>query len=117
MGQKRFMRALFLILCAQGVGALVVRLAHVPLPDAVIGMVVFFGYLLIRKGPSVEAERTSDTLLCYLPLFFVPASVGVMQYGALLARHWIGLAATLTVSVLATMIVTIYSARLAGARQ
>lgn len=117
MGQKRLMRVLFLILCAQGAGALAVRFAHVPLPDAVIGMLLFFAYLVARKGPSAETERTSDTLLCYLPLFFVPASVGVMQYGALLARHWLGLAVTLTVAVLATMFVTIYTARLAGARQ
>lgn len=111
------LRSLFLILCAQGIGALAVWLLHIPLPDAVIGMLLFFAFLVSRKNVSTEIESTSDTLLRYLPLFFVPASVGVMQYGALLARHWLALAVTLAISVLATMLVTIGVARLAGAPQ
>jgi holin-like protein len=66
---------------------------------------------------SAEIESTSDTLLRYLPLFFVPASVGVMRYGALLAQHWLALALTLVISVLGTMLVTIGVARWAGAPQ
>lgn len=111
------MRPLFLILCAQGAGALAVRFGHVPLPDAVIGLLLFFLYLTNRKGVSEDVECTTDILLRYLPLFFVPASVGVMQYGALLERHWFALAVTLVLSVLATMSVTIGIARLAGARR
>ena len=111
------MRALFLILCAQGIGAVIVRLLHIPMPDAVIGLLLFFVYLVSRNGPTAEMERTSDTLLRYLPLFFVPASVGVMQYGALLADHWLGLAVTLTLSVIATMLATIYVSRWAGAHR
>lgn len=106
-----------MILGAQGIGALVVWLGHVPLPDAVIGMMLFFLYLLLNKRLSEDIETTGDTLLRYLPLFFVPASVGVMRYGDLLARHWLALAVTLTISVLATMLVTICVARLAGAPQ
>lgn len=110
------LRPLFLILVAQGIGALAVWLARVPLPDAVIGMLLLFAYLAWNKPAAPEIEPTADTLLRYLPLFFVPASVGVMQYGALLAQHWIALAATLIISVLATMLVTIGAARLAGRR-
>lgn len=108
------LRALFLILVAQGIGALAVWLARIPLPDAVIGMLMFFGYLVSQKRISAEVGATGDTLLRYLPLFFVPASVGVMQYGSLLAQHWLTLAVTLVISVLATMLVTIGVARLAG---
>jgi holin-like protein len=116
-GQNPRMRAFFLILCAQGIGALAVRFAHVPLPDAVIGLLLFFVYLVGRKGPGDAIEGTSNLLLRYLPLFFVPASVGVMQYGALLDKYWLSLTVTLSVSVVATMVVTIGVARLAGAHQ
>jgi holin-like protein len=108
------LRPLFLILFVQGLGALAVWLARLPLPDAVIGMLLLFAYLAWSKRGAAEIEPTADTLLRYLPLFFVPASVGVMQYGALLAQHWLALAITLVVSVLATMLVTIGAARLAG---
>jgi holin-like protein len=108
------LRPLFLILFVQGIGALAVWLARVPLPDAVLGMLLLFAYLACNKGAAREIEPAADTLLRYLPLFFVPAGVGVMQYGALLARHWLPLAVTLVVSVLATMLVTIGAARLAG---
>src|SRR5690242_12527554 len=111
------LRSLFLILFAQGVGALAVWLLHIPLPDAVIGMLLFFAFLVYRKNVGADIECTSDTLLRYLPLFFIPASVGVMRYGALLAQHWLALAVTLVISVLATMLVTIGVARVAGAPQ
>lgn len=108
------LRPLFLILVLQGIGALAVRLARGPLPDAVIGMILLFAYLTWNERAAADVEPTGDTLLRYLPLFFVPASVGVMQYGALLAQHWPALAVTLVASVLATMLVTIGVARLAG---
>ena len=110
------LRPLFFILVAEGIGALAVRLARVPLPGAVVGMLLLFAYLAWNERGAAEIEPAGDTLLRYLPLFFVPASVGVMQYGALLARHWLPLAVTLVVSVLATMLVTIGAARLAGRR-
>lgn len=112
------LRPLFLILCAQGAGALAVWLWHVPLPDAVIGMLLFFAYMAAAgKRLTPDVEETGDTLLRYLPLFFVPASVGVMQYGALLEQHWFALLVTLTISVAATMFVTIGVARASNVPQ
>lgn len=111
------LRPFFLILCAQGAGALAVRLLHIPLPDAVIGLLLLFVYLAAGKRPEPGTEATADLLLRYLPLFFVPASVGVMQYGALLAAHWAALLVTLTLSVAATLLVTIGVARLGGVPQ
>lgn len=73
------LRPLFFILAAQGIGALAVWLARVPLPDAVIGMLLLFAYLAWNKPAAPDIEPAADTLLRYLPLFFVPASVGVIR--------------------------------------
>lgn len=73
------------LLGCQFVGEVVVRLLGIPVPGPVLGMLVLFAVLAVRR-PAAEAAifRTSDALLKHLQLFFVPAGVGVVVYGAVL---------------------------------
>ena len=80
---------LALLLAFQLVGELVVRLTGLPIPGPVIGMVLCFGWLRWhhpREGaPSV---RAADGLVRYLPIMFVPTTVGIVAYGPQVAAQW-----------------------------
>lgn len=82
-----------------------------PVPGPLLGMVFLFsGLVLYGRGRAVDpggsVEFASLGLLKIFPLLFVPAGVGVMLHGALLAREWLVLIAVLVVSTLFSMAVT-----------
>ena len=51
-----------------------------PVPGSVLGMLMLFMTLVIRGGVSESVKQSSQNLLPYLPLFIVPASVGIVNY-------------------------------------
>lgn len=80
----------------QLVGEVIVRLLHVPIPGPVVGLVLLWGLLVWRRTPDDAAVvRTSDALLAHLQLFFVPAGVGVIAFGATLRDDGLPLALAL----------------------
>lgn len=96
---------LWLILC-QLAGELVVRLFDLPVPGAVVGMLVLFVALLVRR-PDEEATvmRAGEFLLSHLQLFFVPAGVGVVVYLTVLRDHALPLVLALVGSWLLGLLV------------
>lgn len=64
------------------------RALGVPLSGPLIGMALMFVVLCLRGGPSAEFASVARGILSNLALLFVPAGVGVVAYGALLAEHW-----------------------------
>lgn len=74
----------WLVVC-QLVGEVLVRLADVPVPGPVAGMVVLLLALEVRRRRGHDTEqaspvRAADGLLRHLQLLFVPAGVGVVAY-------------------------------------
>ena len=83
------------LLVCQLVGELVSRGLHLPVPGPVLGMIMLLIGLLVRDrdGEAPAAlSQVADALLGNLGLLFVPAGVGVVLYGPLLARNWAPLA-------------------------
>ncbi|MFZ1327223.1 MAG: CidA/LrgA family protein [Candidatus Contendobacter sp.] len=98
--------ALALLLALQLVGEAIVRVSGAPLPGPVVGMVLLFVGLRWREGLPDSLRATTETLLSHLSLLFVPAGVGIVQYGALLAEEWLAILAAVLVSTLLTVAVT-----------
>lgn len=98
--------ALTILLLFQLIGEVVVRWSGAPAPGPVVGMVLLFLLLRWRKTLPDALRATAETLLTHLSLLFVPAGVGVMQYGGLLAREWLAVAIALVLSTLITLAVT-----------
>ncbi|PJE17630.1 MAG: hypothetical protein CK429_06150 [Mycobacterium sp.] len=88
------------------VGELISRFLPFALPGPVIGLVILFTGLCIYRCPIAELDTVADRLLANLALLFVPAGVGVVSYGALLAREWLPIVVALVGSTVATIIVT-----------
>jgi holin-like protein len=90
------------LLACQLAGEVVVRLTDAPVPGPVVGMVLLFALLQLRRGgeqPSVV--RVADLLLRHLQLLFVPAGVGIVAYGAVLRHDALPIAVALLGSWLA----------------
>ena len=78
----------------------------IPIPGAIIGMVLLLGYLMLRGYVSRPLAETSGKLFPYLPLLLIPASVGVIQYGTLLEKEGIAVLAALVISLVISFIAT-----------
>lgn len=93
------------LLACQFVGEAVVRALDVDVPGPVVGMVVLFVLLQLRRsGDDATVVRAAGGLLEHLQLLFIPAGVGVVVYldeirddavplvSALLVSWFVGLA-------------------------
>ena len=100
------LRYLTLIFGCQLIGEIITRLARLPIPGPVIGMVILFCWLIARQKMPSDLETTGGFLLRHLPLLFVPAGVGIINYLDLLARSWAPLAAAILIGTVVTIAVT-----------
>tara|TARA_B100001179_G_scaffold232553_2_gene225920 strand:+ start:2303 stop:2680 length:378 start_codon:yes stop_codon:yes gene_type:complete len=106
-----------LLLACQFAGELIARGLTLPIPGPVIGMVILLIGLSIRGKVPKSLRTTGEGLLRYLTLLFVPAGVGLMVHGRLIADDWLAIAATLVLSTALTLAVTAWvMARLAARR-
>jgi holin-like protein len=109
-------RGFFILLAFQLVGEVAARELALPAPGPVIGLALLVVALSLyqRWRPRDEdALAASDLgqaargLLAALPLLFVPAGVGVVQYLGLLREQGLALAVALVVSTVATLLATV----------
>lgn len=97
---------LTLILACQIAGEVVAKVARIPVPGPVIGMVILFCGLLLRRGMPEGLEASGGFLLRILPLLFVPAGVGIVTHLDVLTRSWAAFAGAVVVGTAATIAVT-----------
>jgi putative effector of murein hydrolase LrgA (UPF0299 family) len=97
----RMLAAFVSLLVCQLAGEALVRIAALPVPGPVVGMMLLFALLLMRAPLPKETGGTADGILQHLSLLFVPAGVGVVQHLTLLGGEGVRL---LIVVVLGTVI-------------
>lgn len=78
-------------------------LFDLPLPGSIIGFLLLFIALLLKIYPLKWIESGAQFLLAFLSLYFIPATVGVIQYGELFAGKGLWLIVIASVSTLLTM--------------
>lgn len=103
------LETLVILLGFQLLGEAITYALHWPIPGPVLGMVLLFVFLCWRKAVPEFLERDVPHLLFYLPLLFVPAGVGVIQFLGLLQQHAFALGFVL---LAATLITLVFSAAL-----
>jgi holin-like protein len=95
-----------LLLVYQTIGEVLVHTLNLPIPGPVVGMLMLFITLAVRKSVSQELRDTSQGLLQHLSLLFVPAGVGVMAHFTRISDEWLPLLVALLVSTVLTISVT-----------
>jgi holin-like protein len=78
--------AAFLVLAACDIaGRVLVWALAIPVPGTVVGILLLLGGILVLRRVPEPLRETAEFLLAHLNFFYIPAGVGVMGYGALLA--------------------------------
>ncbi|MFU8895208.1 MAG: CidA/LrgA family protein [Gammaproteobacteria bacterium] len=98
------LQGLTLIFLCQLAGETLVRLLGVPIPGPVAGMVILLLGLVVAGGIPAGLRRAGHGLLTYLPLFFVPAGVGLVAHGSRLRSDWFPILLAIVGSTLLTMV-------------
>lgn len=79
---------------------------NLPLPGSIIGFLLLFAALLLKIYPLRWIESGAQFLLAFLSLYFIPATVGVMQYGDVFTGKGLWLIVIVMFSTLLTMAVS-----------
>jgi holin-like protein len=101
-----FLNGVTLLLIYQLLGEISVMLLRIPVPGPVLGMVMLFLTLMLRRGSSESLDSASSGLLGHLSLLFVPAGVGMMVHFDRIVSEWLPISIALVLSTVITMAVT-----------
>lgn len=98
------LRGLTLLLLCQSAGEAVSRLAYVPLPGPVIGLLPLWLLLQLpaARGPVAAA---AEPLLQHLSVLFVPVGVGVITHLGLIGQYGGRMLAVIVLSTWAGLVV------------
>lgn len=90
----------------QLLGELVVHVFSLPLPGALVGMLLLFAGLLFHGRVPDALVRTGSTLLQHLMLLLVPSVAGVMMHFGRVAKEWQPFLIACVVGAAVTLVVT-----------
>ena len=87
------------------IGESIASLLKLPLPGSIVGLILLYLCLHFKVIPEKYIKLGAGFLLAILPLFFIPATVGVIQYPEFLSGKGITLVLIVMVSTLLTMFI------------
>ncbi|OED31581.1 CidA/LrgA family protein [Planococcus maritimus] len=85
------------------IGEAIQALLQLPMPGSIIGFLLLFGALLLKIYPLEWIDAGATFLLSFLSLYFIPATVGVVDYGPLFSGRGVWLLPIVSISTLITM--------------
>ncbi len=104
----KYLRQLMIILATYFAGQILQTLFHLPIPGAVIGLILLF--LALQAG-VIKVEMIEDVcefLLSNMSFLFIPAGVGLMTSFEILKGKWLAFGVILVISTLLVWIVAAY---------
>ncbi|WP_342549298.1 CidA/LrgA family protein [Paenibacillus sp. FSL P2-0089] len=97
-------------------GGYLQELLHLPIPGSIVGLLLLFVLLLLKIVPVKLIENGSSFILAYLPMFFIPATAGIMNHLDIFSGRGLLLIGILVISSVLTMVVTAHSSQWIAAR-
>ncbi|MEZ8143561.1 antiholin LrgA [Enterovibrio norvegicus FF-33] len=91
------------------VGSLLTQLLHLPIPSSIISMLLLFVSLTTGIVPGRWVKDACTVLITIMPLFFIPASMGLMDHFHLLITDSMPL---LGATILSSTVVLIVMAKI-----
>ena len=111
------LRGLTTLVLFQLLGSMLSALLLPMLPGAILGMLLLFVFLMLRREVGEPLSVAANSLLRYLPLLLVPPAVGIMVQWPLIVAELPAIAAALGLSLLVGIPLTGWLLqRLAGSR-
>ncbi|EJQ14575.1 holin-like protein CidA 2 [Bacillus cereus BAG3X2-1] len=94
------------------VGVWIQEVFHLSMPGSLIGMLILFLLLSTRIVPLKWFEIGAEKLIVFLPLFLIPSTTGLMEYGSFLLSKGSIMFFLVVVSTLVTLIISGYVSQL-----
>lgn len=101
-----------MIILLSWTGELLNKGLGIPIPGAIIGMVLLTLLLTLKIIKLPQVEEGADKLLSVLALFFVPLFVKLLEIGPILANYGGKLVILLVTTTILVMVVTAFTAKL-----
>jgi holin-like protein len=98
----------FTILLLFNFAGLILHAIGVPLPPAVLGLILFSAALFTGAVKMRWVEPASDFLLKNLLLFFIPAVAGIVAFVPELRKEWLPISGALLASTVCSAVVAGY---------
>ncbi|MEC1681493.1 CidA/LrgA family holin-like protein [Bacillus mojavensis] len=86
------------------IGEALQHLFHLPISGSIVGLVLLLICFALRIVPVAIIEDGAGFLLSFLPLLFIPAMTGVMNYPSLVSLNGLMLLITFVLSTIFTII-------------
>lgn len=99
-------KQLGIILTILWIGQLISKYFNLPIPGAVLGMIILFVLLMFKVIKINQIQYITDILLENLPLLFIPAGVGIINEFSSLKGNLIKLSIVLIITTVIIMVVT-----------
>lgn len=101
-----FINGITVLLIYQLVGEVSVLYLKLPVPGPVMGMILLFVTLLIRRKTPESLNTAASTLLSHLSLLFIPAGVGMMVHFERIGNEWLPISLAIILSAAITIVAT-----------
>lgn len=85
---------------------------HLSMPGSLIGMLMLFLILSTRILPLKWFEEGAEKLILFLPLFLIPSTTGLMEYGSFLFSKGSVTFLLVVASTVVTLVVSGYISQL-----
>ncbi|WP_029333206.1 CidA/LrgA family protein [Exiguobacterium oxidotolerans] len=97
-----------LITCFATIGELISKSFDLALPGNIVGLLLLYLALKAKIVQVKHVERGGRLLLLIMPLFFVPALSGIMDYTAFLRQYGLQVVLIVIMSSLLTLVGSAY---------
>lgn len=101
-----FLNGITILLIYQLVGEVSVLYLALPIPGPVMGMILLFVTLMVRRKTPESLNTAASMLLSHLSLLFIPAGVGMMVHFERIGNEWLPISIAIILSALITFIST-----------
>ena len=100
------MPGLLLLLVFLLVGSLLQSQFVLPVPAAIVGMLLLLVFLIIRGKAPESLQQTTKSLSPLLPLFLIPVSSGIITQQEIVSDYGVELVVILALSLIPGILVT-----------
>lgn len=94
------------------VGLWIQEVFQLSMPGSLIGMLILFLLLSTRTFPLKWFELGAEKLIVFLPLFLIPSTTGLMEYGSFLLSKGSSIFLLVVASTVVTLAISGYVSQL-----
>lgn len=102
----KYIKELMIIILFSFIGEILNYIIPLPIPTSIYGMILLFIALQTKIIKIEQVEKTAEFLLSIMLIFFVPASVGIMDTFFKYKSNMLQIVTIVIVSTIAVMITT-----------